>query len=174
MKSLAGFLLLPNFVKMTWLIIIIVFIGLLIWILFSPVIILIDTRVPSVKLKWSGIGSVRIWCDEEWLLTFRIFFVQKVINLQRLKKTPEKKRNKNKKRKRNIPAHRLIRLIKTFRIKKWKLALDTGDYVSDARLFPLNYAPYLWGNIHINFNEENYLFLEITNRPWKIFYAMIR
>jgi hypothetical protein len=69
---------------------------------------------------------------------------------------------------------KLTRVIKTFRVTEWQLAIDTGDSTRNAQLYPLNYLPYTFEHLHINFRDENYLLLEIRNSPWKILYAFLR
>ena len=63
---------------------------------------------------------------------------------------------------------------KTFRIIKWQIALDTGDSIQNAWLYPLNFFPYTSHHLYINFEEENYLLLEVRNAPWKLAYVFIR
>jgi hypothetical protein len=58
-------------------------------------------------------------------------------------------------------------------VEEWRLAMDTGDYILNARLFPLNFLPGCRNHLHINFLEENYLYLKIRNYPWKIIYAFV-
>jgi hypothetical protein len=67
-----------------------------------------------------------------------------------------------------------IRVIKTFRVTEWHLAIDTGDHTCNAQLYPLNFLPYTFKHLHINFHDQNYLVLKIRNRPWKILYAFLR
>lgn len=68
-----------------------------------------------------------------------------------------------------------IRVIKTFRVQKLEIALDTGDPVKTAKIYPLNFYPYPPGKqINVNFTGENYVFLRITNRPWRILVAWFR
>lgn len=69
---------------------------------------------------------------------------------------------------------KIIRVIKTFRVTRWQLAVDTGDYVRNAQLYPLNYTKYTFNHLYINFTGENYLTLTIRNRPWKIIYALLK
>lgn len=67
-----------------------------------------------------------------------------------------------------------VRIIKTFRVTEWRLAVDTGDHTRNAQLYPLNFLPGTFRHLQINFRDENYLVLKIRNRPWKILYAFLR
>jgi hypothetical protein len=165
---------------MVWLIVVGVLISLLCWFLFSPLVMKIDTRIPWAVLQWISIGSMRIWYEDEWWLNMRILFYHKTMRLSEIRIKPKKRKDttEEKKSTRKMKLSRLlkkmIRVIKTFRVTEWQLAIDTGDYTRDAQLYPLNFLPYTFQHLHINFFEENYLVLKIRNRPWKILYAFLR
>lgn len=159
---------------MAGLIIIVLLIGLLIWLLISPLVILLDTRVPYFQVKWVSIGAASIWYDENLKVKFRILFFRKTIDVGQKKKKITTKKKNIKSKKRKIPAQKIIRLLKTFKVKRWNLAIDSGDYIETAFLYPINFLRPLQNHLYINFNDENYLFIEITNRPWKILLAMMR
>ncbi|MBL7747832.1 MAG: hypothetical protein JNM19_10420 [Chitinophagaceae bacterium] len=155
---------------------------LLCWILVSPFVIKVDSRLPAAELRWISIGHVRIWYDNEWWLSLRILFYSRTLRFAALKRRNDEKRKKavlkNKKPKRRMGLTRIItkmvRVIKTFRVTEWKLAIDTGDHTLNARLYPLNFFPHLFKHLAINFRNENYLVLTIRNRPWKMLYAFLR
>ena len=163
---------------MIWLIIILVLILFIAWLLLSPVIMEIDTRVPHAGLRWVSIGNVNIWYDEEWWLSMQILFFRKTIRFSNLKRKTKKTRKRiAKKKKKGNPISKLskmIMVIKTFRVTEWHLSVDTNDPVLNAQLYPLNYWHSVYGHLNINFNEENYLLVRIRNRPWKILYAFMR
>ncbi|HMU47476.1 MAG TPA: hypothetical protein PKC72_13975 [Chitinophagaceae bacterium] len=159
---------------MTGLIVILLFTSLLIWLLVSPLVISLDTRIPIVQMKWATIGEAGIWYDETWKIKFRILFFRKTIQFNRGKKKITAKKKSIKSKKRKIPLQKIIRLLKTFKINKWNLSVDSGDYIENALLYPMNFLRPFQNHLNINFNDENYLFIEITNRPWKILFAMMR
>jgi hypothetical protein len=65
-------------------------------------------------------------------------------------------------------------LLKTFRVTHWEIAIDTGDVIKNAWLFPLNFYPPVHRHLFINFSDENYLLFEARNSPWKLVYAFMR
>ena len=143
--------------------------------LLTPVILAIDTRIPEIKLSWKGIGNAAInYKEEEWLLRFRIFFYAKEIQLRNIKGR-KKKQEKSKRKKRNPRKmmRKFLAVMKTFRVPVWRISIDTGDYVYNAWLYPLNY---FIGTEHyqINFHEENYLVLELRNNLARMLYAWFR
>jgi hypothetical protein len=158
-------------------IIILLFIAIFIfWLLVSPVVLIIDSREPSAMLKWMSIGKAVIWYDDEWWLQFRVFFFQKKIRLtslgNKMKATPASAAKK-KKGPPKAGFRKLVRVMRTFHVSEWQIALDTGDYVRNAQLYPLNFIPHLNGHMEINFYEKNYLFIKLKNRPLKILYAFL-
>jgi len=166
---------------MIWLIGIVVFLLLILcWLLISPLVINIDTRIPNAGIRWVSIGNARIWFEEEWWLSMRILFFRKTFRLAEIKGKPRKtkvrKEIKESKRKTNINRMmmKIVRVIKTFRVTKWELAVDSGDYSRNAQLYPLNFLPYTFKHLYVNFRDENYLLLTIRNRPWKILYSFLR
>ena len=150
----------------------------MLWLLVAPLLIEIDTRVPRAKMKWQSIGSGTAFYNGEWWLTFRIFFYHKTIRFSEIASKPHKKRIAKKRTKKPLPASRALKkiaaVLRTFHIKEWQLAIDSDNYVLNAKLYPLNYLPHTAEHIHINFTDENYLVLKLSNRPWKILYAFIR
>lgn len=150
------------------------------WLLFSQIRIVIDTRVPEAGIRWVSIGTARIWYDEEWWLGIHVLFFRKTIRLTELKsKTKQLKDHTGKKK----PASRvkprrmrkkLIRLLNTFRVNEWQLAVDTGDYTQNARLYPLNFLPFTADHLSVNFRDENYLVVKVSNRPWRMIVSYLR
>jgi hypothetical protein len=165
---------------MTWLIIILLFIGILLgWLLFSLLKLEVDTRIPNAELRWIGVGSVRIWYEDEWWLSIRLFFYRKTIRFTQINTRSEKlnstaKTEQRKKLKIKRRLKKIIRVIKTFRVIEWQIAIDTGDHTRNAQLYPLNFLSRALGHLSINFRDENFLVLKISNRPWKILYAFLR
>lgn len=165
---------------MLWLIIILIFICLVFcWLLFSPLVFEIDTRIPTAKVRWVSVGSVQIWFEEEWMLKIGILFYKKNFRLSEIikKKTADKKK-KIHPRKRKIRGGRMFRKISrvltTFTVSSWEIGIDTGDYTRNAQLYPMNFLPFFYGHVQINFLGENYLYARIRNSPSKMIYAFLR
>ncbi|MFI5133127.1 MAG: hypothetical protein ACHQEB_02270 [Chitinophagales bacterium] len=146
--------------------------------LISPILIQIDTRIPKAELRWVSIGKILLWHEEEWWLSFQVFFFRKKIRLAAIKTTTTKIGKEPGKKKRKLKMiqllKKMIRVMKTFRVIEWQLGIDTGDYVRNAWLYPLNFLPDSRGHMQINFRDENYFFIRIKNHPWKILYAYLR
>ena len=154
---------------------------LLLWLLFSKLEIKLDTRIPAVQVQWVGIGKVTLVYErEEWWLKIGIMFYHKKWPLLQLMLTPAKRKKQVERinRKKNKPARRwlpkLFKMFTSFQIREWQLAIDTGDYSQNAMLYPLNYFSYTRQHVQVNFIDENFVALRITNTLWRILYAWIR
>lgn len=85
------------------------------------------------------------------------------------KRTTKKKKQQTKR----PPLNKMIQVLKSFTVKEWQLAADTGEPTWNARLYPFNFLPACHSHLHINFVDENYLYLKIINRPWKMIWAFL-
>ncbi len=153
---------------------------LLCWLLLSALNIELDSRVPRAGITWGAIGNAKIWYEETWKMQIRVPFYKKTFNLAELKRKPRKlvpehfERKVKKRRNLRRVLKMIIPMAKTFRITEWKLALDTGDYSLNAPFYLLNFLPHTIHHIHVNFQDENYLVLKVTNRPWKMLIVFLK
>lgn len=161
----------------------VLFFLLLFFFLFSSFYLEGDTRVPVLKFRWPPFGDGAIFFDGEWKLRFKILVISKIINLEdgslgRKSKTQKRPKEKVSKRGPEITFRRLIllvvRILRTTKVHNCRLALDTGDFVRNAQLYPLITLPGAKGHLHINFHGENYFYFSLSNRPWNILYAWFK
>jgi len=144
------------------------------WLLLTPLIIEADTRVPELRMEWKRLVTLRITYEEErgWLSIDTYFFKRR----QRLGAGAAGKKDAALHKKRSVKQllFRSLRVLKTFRIIRAEIALDTSDPVQNAQLYPLNFYSYPAGRaVRINFLGENYLFLRIQNTPWRMLRAWV-
>jgi hypothetical protein len=162
---------------MIWVAGILIFICLLLlWLLLAPLQLEIDSRKPGAALKWVSIGNAAIWYEDEWWLSFRVLFFQKKIRVASMKAGPKKAAARPLKKPKRRPKglfKKIVRVLRTFRVKEYRLAVDTGDYVLNAQLYPLNFQAGLRNHLLVNFTDENYLYIRIRNRPVKMLYAFL-
>ena len=118
------------------------------WILFAPIIIRIDSNQGIFLFQWQSIGyaQIRIWSDQ-LLFQFRILFFRKEIDLLtynfKKDKKPKKEKRKKTRQKRSDAARwlkKIPRAIKSFKVKVFRLNLDTDNYIHNAYLWPVFYA----------------------------------
>jgi hypothetical protein len=84
----------------------------------------------------------------------------------------KKVRSSRKVKKFNISLVR--RLLRSFKVRRFRLEIDTGDPVLNARLYPLLFLlDRQAGDIRLNFVNRNHLLLQLTNRPIRLLNAFI-
>jgi len=67
-----------------------------------------------------------------------------------------------------------MRFLKSFKVKKLLLNIDTGNCILNAKLYPFfSLLNYQIGNFSINFQGRNRLALEVENRPIDIIKSII-
>ena len=68
---------------------------------------------------------------------------------------------------------RFFKIIRTFKISQLKIAVDSSDNATNAKLYPLNFLPLTRQYVYVNFIDENYLLLTVKNQPFRIIYALM-
>lgn len=160
-----------------------VLVVILLWLLFAPLSLEADSRIPFMRIRWAGIGKAAILFDGEWTISWNLFWWKKTVSLYALiEKQTTKKISKpgqpevgKKKRKAMKPAkawRMFQRIAGTFRVHEWQWALDTGDHTINAKLYPVNFLPGCRGHLLVNFTGENYIRFRISNQAWRILYAL--
>ena len=162
-----------------WLLVLIFLLLILCWLFFAPLELRIDTRIPLLSVQWKTIGKASLtYEDETWLFKLRVLFFYKEWNLEKIvfheKKRERIKKSRTRQRK---PFHWLgkgLYILRTFRVAKWEIAIDTGDVIKNAWLYQLNFYSSTRRHLFVNFVDENYFLLVIRNAPWRLVYAFVR
>ncbi len=166
---------------MTALYVIIALVILLVaFLLWAPIIIRIDTGTNDYQVQWRGLAKARIEGDEKEFIRIRLDFLFLKFKLYplRWRRTPGKKKELSAtrtKRKFSTKNGRIVlRVLRSFEIKRFLLHLDTGDCILNAKLYPVFFFMNRFnGDFAINFNNENRLALQIQNRPIHILKSII-
>jgi hypothetical protein len=166
---------------MTWMIVLIVLV-----VLFALVATLLSLQVVLEINSERGVylAGVRNFCyfqvlPGEWKAVLRIAWWKREISWSWLSKRRVRKAEKRRKRTGKLgPAtawRKARRLLQSFRIRRFRLNIDTDDYILNAYLFPL--FVFLNGKnrrLAINFQGLTVVDILVTNRVWKILWALIR
>ncbi|MDO6432885.1 hypothetical protein Q4E93_19915 [Flavitalea sp. BT771] len=168
---------------------VLLFLLMLGWLLLSPLIIEADTRLPEIRMEWKRLVTLRItYAEGVGWISVKTYFYQHTWRLGAHpakagsdkqvaadgKKKPGARKKPRTRRRRKTKQLLLkgLRVLRTFRIVRMEIALDTSDPVMNAQLYPLNFYPYPPGrSVRINFLEENYLLLRLSNTPWRMLKA---
>ena len=166
------------------LILLLLIMALVVFLVFTPVSLRIDTYRKEYYVQvW---GVIRAWL--EWdrgpILKLRVPFY--VIRLDPLapahkkeKKPAIKKRRARRKRHRGGTTSgrfmKVSKLIRSFRVREFKLELDTGDVVQNAYWYPLFFHLNRLGKgtWQVNFAGHNGMILHLENRAIRVLWALI-
>jgi hypothetical protein len=118
--------------------------------------------------------------NDTWWLSLKVFFFHKQWDLEKLifdkrkKKKTVRHPHKRAALKKTNRAKKFLSVVRSFRITKWQIAVDTGDVTKNAWLYALNFTRHTRRHLHINFTDENYMLLVIRNAPWKLAHAFLK
>jgi len=161
-------------------IVLVTFLLLITYLLLVPIIFCINTTTQQYYLQIIGLAKASIESDEEqWIkLKMKVLFFKfylyplKIIGPN--KENTSKAKPKKKKTHKRMVFKTCIKIIKSFKVEKFYLDIDTGNCIYNANLYPLfAFLNYKTGGFHINFRGNNQLNLVVKNRPIRIIRAFI-
>ena len=143
--------------------------------LFAPIQIYIDTDTVKYYVGIKGLAKASLEPDKKELIRVRlkVLFYERCfypIKKSSKPKLPEKKAKPHRK----IKFGKILRVIKSFEVRRFELDLDTGDYIANAKLYPVfMLLNHYVASFHINFENRNKLLIDIRNRPYRILKSFI-
>ena len=162
------------------LIILFILLGLLFWILVSPIQLIIDTNQQVYCIRWRGLGRFGLKIlPGDLVLRFDSWLFHKDYHplAQSKKKKPKNKKKKEKKKSKfdfKKYSRKAFRMIKTFKIKSFFVNLDTDDYILNGYLYPIFYFLGKRGeHMNINFKGDLEINIVAENRLYKVVRAML-
>lgn len=148
---------------------------LILWLLIARFTVEVDTRVPYMNFQWAGFIKGIIVYRDKWVAELQILFFHTTLPIPFKRKKKQKKPKEKKRGKGSMTLskalHKGKRVLRSFTVEKWELAVDTGDHTLNAKLYPVNYWKPCYRHLFINFHGDNYFYLKVHNRPWKLLYA---
>lgn len=160
-------------------IILVILLLLILYLLWMPVVLFIDTDSQQYYLQFKGLAKASIEGHEEEVLRIHlkiVFFHFYFYPLKEIGKPKKKKIQKknSKKSSKHIGIRKGLSLLRSFKVKRLLLDIDTGDCVKNAQLYPyFAFLNYRIGTFHINFEGRNRMALCIQNRPINIIRSFI-
>ena len=165
-------------------ILLILFLLLILCFLFLPIVLFIDTSTSEYYIKLKGLAKASIETDSKELLRIKLkilffnyyFFPLKKNSTTRKKKRVKKKVKKNETRKMTrIRIKKGLRILSSFNVKKVILDIDTGNWILNAKLYPLfGFLNHHIGSFNVNFSGMNRMALYMQNRPINILKSLIK
>ncbi|RIV34255.1 hypothetical protein D2V08_09515 [Flagellimonas lutimaris] len=142
--------------------------------LFVPIQIFIDTDTGKYYAGLGGLAKASFESDEKELLRVRLKVLFYEHCFYPLTKPSKPTKSKKTKPKRRIKFRQMVRLLKSFEVKRFALDMDTGDYVVNAKMYPIFvFLNQYVASFHINFENHNRLVVDIRNRPYRILKTFI-
>ena len=163
---------------MLWIIFIILLFSLLVYVLFLPIDVVVNTSGNQYYVRLGILAKANVHGDERYLLRIelRTLFMRFYFYPFKWRKKKKKKTPKRSRRKKFKLSHIKLgwRLLKAFHLRRFSLVLDTGNVITNAKLFPvfalLNYRG---GDFNVNFEGRNQLVMHIHSRPIRIIKSFI-
>lgn len=163
----------------TWIVIISLLILLLIYLLWMPIILKIDTDTSEYFIQFKGLAKASVIGDKQEVIRVKINVLFMSFDLYPLRNKFRKKKNvketeKEKKKWTVVNGQKALRILRSFKVKDLVLEMDTGDFVLNAKLYPVFFMLNRYnGSYAINFKNRNRLALQLENRPIHIIKSII-
>ncbi|HSQ47142.1 MAG TPA: hypothetical protein VLM44_09515 [Lutibacter sp.] len=151
----------------------ILFLLLLFYLSMMPIVLFIDTKTNQYYLQVKGLVKASIESHDEELFRIRLqlfflsfyFYPLRNIGIGNKKKLLKSIENKKKIGK-GINFKKGLRMLKSFKVKRFLFDIDTGDCILNAKLYPLfAMLNYHVGGFSVNFEGRNRVELHIYSRP---------
>ncbi len=160
-------------------ILLILFLMLIIGFLLIPINIGIDSIKKQYFVQLKGLAKASIERHDEELMRiklqvpFKNFYFYPLREVYNTK--PKKEKPKSRKpSKRRMSFRTISRLLKSFKVKRFAVDIDTGNSILNAKLYPaFAFLRYRFGNFNINFEGRNQMVLYLHNRPIYILKSFI-
>lgn len=163
---------------MAALVILMVFVLLIIGFLLVPIDFYINTKSHQYYLRLRGLATVSMEHDQEEVLKLKLktFFFQHYFYPLRKKSSKKQKKINDKKKTggKNVSIKKIVALLKSFKVKRFVLDIDTGDCLTNAKLAPLfAFLNHYVAHFNINFEDRNLLLIHLHNRPINLIKSFI-
>lgn len=155
------------------------FILLIVYLLLVPIILVVNTNSNEYYLQIKGLAKASVESDEKKIIKIKLklFFFNYCFYPLMYKVNDQNKKiesKKKKKKKMKIGFKTTLKLLKSFKVKKLMVDIDTGDCILNAKLFPVfGFLNYHVGNFKVNFEGRNQLVFQMQNRPLNIIKSFI-
>ncbi|MCB9080898.1 MAG: hypothetical protein H6555_04205 [Lewinellaceae bacterium] len=163
-----------------WVLLLILGVGL-VWLLFAPWILIINSTRRQYRLTWRSVGYVEIIPEkDDLLISLWWWFGHRQWSLLRLlaqrprsaEKQPRALQKAKAKRSRWGAFRRWRRVLTSFQVRRWWLNIDTNDYVLNAYLFPVLYLlPFTRQHLNINFQQQFDVEIDVRNSLGRVLWA---
>jgi len=146
-------------------------------ILFIPMQFYVNTLNHLYFARIGHLAKAYLEGDEKEIIRLRIRFfgLQFFWYPLKLKRSRKRVENPNEKVKKRKPrAQRIFQLIKAFKVYDFEMNVDTGNYVTNAQLYPVfGFFNHHIAKCQINYEGNNSLIIDIRSRPITVLKSFI-
>lgn len=144
---------------------------LVISLLLIPIVLFMDTATNQYYVQLPGLAKASVESHHEEFIRIKLklfflsfyFYPLKNIGSKKSKKSGNKIVKKSGK---SVDFGKGLRLLKSIKVKRLLVNIDTGDCILNAKLYPIfAFLNYKIGKFNINFEGENRLALHLYSRP---------
>ena len=160
-------------------IVIVVLCVIITYLLFMKMVFFIDTANNEYYIQLKGLAKAYIELDKDELprvhikTLFMNFYIYPIDYIGKVKEKKSSKKHIVEKKKR-FEIKKLLSLLRTFRVNRFLVDFDTGNCITNAKLYPMFSAlNHHIGDFKINFYGNNQLMLHMHNRPINIIKSFI-
>jgi hypothetical protein len=166
----------------------VLFLPFLCWILIGTITFIFDTNTNEYSIKLVGGVAINLLTrGGGFFIIIRVPFYQKIIDVEKSildaysngKSLKAKNGKIKKKANYRLFEKRIkknwLRVLRTFKVRKFRLNLDTDNYITNSLLFPLAYFAQRKGyQIGINYLGRQDVSIVVQNRLAKILLALLK
>ena len=144
------------------------------FLLFAPLRLCLNSRQQRYQISWAPLAVAQVIPAEDdlWIRVRILFWQRQCTGKERPKQKKAPAPKPEKKAKTSFSWKTIKRLLASFRIHRFRIDLDTGDYLVNSWLFPLLYfiqTPRY--GIRINYLGRTDIDLEIENSGFRLLRA---
>lgn len=164
------------------LLVLLLLVGIALWLMLMPIIISVNTWSDDYSVRWKNIGRASVLViEDELLIRLRVFFWRKdfyPLRPGKKKKPPKKEEKKPEKKAKSrwerFPMRKIRGVLRAIKVRRFKLDVDTDDYVLNAYLYPVAYFLNRPNReLSINFTGRTNFLLQVEIQPIRVVGAMI-
>ena len=168
---------------MVWWILILALLLLLTWLLIAPLELIVNSDENRYLLRYKGFAEASIRSDDQELFICRLkalgwrrdYYPLRMLSKSKEPDSAEDEQAKKKgKSSRWKPSWQQIKaLFREIEIKELRIDLDTGNWATNAQLYPV----FWWmnrtvGEWQVNFEHRNAISVYLRTRPYRLIKAM--
>ena len=153
--------------------------GFVLYLLFIPLILEVDTTRQDYYLQIGPLAILTLAPHPDKILQLRLrAFSRNFYFYPLIPKSTEKKTDPLRKKKKRgigrIKIRTIMKMVRSFKVKKLKVVMDTGNWIVNSKWYPVFYFMNEYaGKWTINYEGRNSLQLRVINRPVNLLKSFI-